>query len=90
MIKRLDYKVPGGKLIRIKADLENGQIRVIAISGDFFIHPEDVLTGLEDSLKGILVSDVHALSDAIDSALAAATLIGFSKQDILTCISRID
>jgi hypothetical protein len=42
------YKVPGGKLLKIKLTPSEGRIRAIVIKGDFFLHPEETLIALED------------------------------------------
>jgi lipoate-protein ligase A len=58
MIKEMDYKVPNGKLIRVKADVkadvENNLLllRDVKITGDFFLHPEESIEKIENSLKG--------------------------------------
>lgn len=46
-----DYKAPGGKLLRIRLRQENGIIRSVKISGDFFLVPEDSLVKLEKILE---------------------------------------
>jgi lipoate-protein ligase A len=44
-------KVPGGKLLRIKVDYDD-KINNVKITGDFFIHPEESVTEIENLLKG--------------------------------------
>ena len=46
------YKVPDGKLIKVSLELKEGKIAIIRITGDFFIHPEEWVASLEDSLAG--------------------------------------
>jgi hypothetical protein len=41
-----EEKVPGGKLVRVTV-LPDGQVE---ISGDFFMHPEEGITLIEDAL----------------------------------------
>jgi hypothetical protein len=41
-----EEKVPGGKLVRVSRG-RNGRIEV---SGDFFLHPEESITLIEDAL----------------------------------------
>jgi lipoate-protein ligase A len=52
-----DYKVIGGKLLRVRISLENREacqyISSISITGDFFMHPEQAIEGLERALTGI-------------------------------------
>ena len=47
-----DYKVMGGKLVRVRMIEENGTVKSVQISGDFFLVPEDSLPQLEKVLKG--------------------------------------
>ena len=47
---RSEYKVPGGKLLRAKAEAEAGKIKFLQVSGDFFMSPETDLEELEDPL----------------------------------------
>src|SRR4051794_30949479 len=48
-----DYKTPGGKLIRVDFEVENGSLRDIVVSGDFFLYPDDALAEITGSLDGI-------------------------------------
>ncbi len=52
MILTSEYKVPGGKLIRIRMELEDEVIKRIKITGDFFIYPEETIERLEEELTG--------------------------------------
>ncbi|MFX0068561.1 MAG: lipoate protein ligase C-terminal domain-containing protein [Candidatus Hodarchaeota archaeon] len=49
---KAELKVPGGKLIRADISVKDGRIGRIVITGDFFLHPEDVLEQLEEKLLG--------------------------------------
>jgi len=51
-VKRFEYKVPGGKLLRAKLEIENGRITSLQLSGDFFMEPETDLEELEMKLTG--------------------------------------
>jgi lipoate-protein ligase A len=51
-VKRFEYKVPGGKLLRAKLEIENGRIMALQLSGDFFMEPETDLEELETKLTG--------------------------------------
>ena len=52
-----DYKVPGGKLLRVTLTLDESSspptIAEIALHGDFFMHPEDAIETLEGQLIGL-------------------------------------
>lgn len=52
MLGKAELKIPGGKLVRAHISVEDGKIRRIIITGDFFLHPEDVLEQLEERLLG--------------------------------------
>ena len=48
-----DYKVRGGKLLRVRLQVdEDTCIAEIRITGDFFMHPEEALEMLEQALLG--------------------------------------
>ncbi len=55
-----DYKVPGGKLLRITLTLDEDKappcIADISINGDFFMHPESAIEDLEQRLIGAVCS----------------------------------
>ncbi|MCX6648657.1 MAG: hypothetical protein NTV61_04630 [Candidatus Bathyarchaeota archaeon] len=51
-MKRFEYKVPGGKLLRAKLEIEDGKIKFIQLTGDFFMEPETDLEELEVRLVG--------------------------------------
>ena|SRR3989338_4347317 len=44
-------KVEGGKLVRVAIDFD-AKISHIAITGDFFLHPEEEISAIEQSLIG--------------------------------------
>jgi hypothetical protein len=60
-LKRFEYKVPGGKLIRAKVDVVDGSIKFLQLTGDFFMQPETDLEELEKELidKEVDVATVH-------------------------------
>jgi lipoate-protein ligase A len=52
------YKAPGG-LIRAVAEVREGVIADISLSGDFFFYPADRLADLERALVGVRVEEVE-------------------------------
>lgn len=82
-----DYKVPGGKLLRIKMTVEDDKISSILIMGDFFLHPEDTIVAIEKSLIGVNLGR-EGLLRSINSAMAdkSAVLIGAAPEDIVNAI----
>jgi hypothetical protein len=51
MLKKFEYKVPGGKLLRAKLETTEGRISFIQLTGDFFMEPETDLEELEARLR---------------------------------------
>ena len=51
--KRL--KVPGGKLLVVKAEAKGGKVVKVFIEGDFFLHPEDKLELIEKALPNTAI-----------------------------------
>lgn len=59
MQSRSEEKVSGGKLLRVKVEFDggiDGKISSVAITGDFFLYPEEKLKEIEQTLKGISTS----------------------------------
>ncbi|HTX73015.1 MAG TPA: hypothetical protein VMC79_09345 [Rectinemataceae bacterium] len=78
---RLDYKVPGGKLIRIRIELESGRVRLLRVSGDFFAHPEALFEAAEASLVDCSVEGLPAAAEAAFGS-GGLTLFGAAPRDI--------
>ncbi len=82
-----DHKVPGGKLVRIKMRVHDDRVTFIQILGDFFLHPEEAITALENAIVGKELSEPILLA-AIESALQSETarLIGADSNDLVKAI----
>ena len=81
-------KVAGGKLVRVKVDFDK-VINSIQITGDFFLHPEDAVEGMENAIVG---SDVDVSQEVLKNKLDEVIekydvmLVGFSSEDIARLI----
>jgi len=76
-------KIKGGKLVCIEVALEADKVRSVSITGDFFLHPEDRIASLEESLVGTPASISQSEAEGrIKSALGDAQLIGASCEDL--------
>ena len=53
------YKTPGGKLVQVDFEVEGGTLRRVEVSGDFFLYPEDALTGITAALEGAPATASH-------------------------------
>ena len=50
------YKVPDGKLLKIKLEYDTkNQIKNLKITGDFFAYPEEAIELIEEKLKNSLL-----------------------------------
>ncbi len=87
-MKRCEYKVPGGKLICAKVDVEDGKITWLQISGDFFLLPETDLEDLEGQLLGLDASP-KSVKEKVVSFFAErkTTLVGASAEDFAHIIN---
>lgn len=91
---RGEYKVPGGKLVAVDVDVEDGRLAHVRVSGDFFLEPDAALEDIDAALNGLPAeSDAGQLAQAIEHALAArfdgrAALIGFSPRAVGVAVRR--
>ncbi|MFW9850578.1 MAG: lipoate protein ligase C-terminal domain-containing protein [Candidatus Thorarchaeota archaeon] len=81
------YKVPNGKLIKVKLSIKGDSIETIILTGDFFLHPEVVLDEIEKGLIGVNL-DETSIRSSIDQILRnnGAVLIGASSTDFAHAI----
>lgn len=86
-MRKPEFKVKDGKLIKVDLFADLGKIRQIKITGDFFLHPEDTIDKIETALKGQRI-DESVLSSLIGKILDKneATLLGASAEDFAKCI----
>lgn len=57
---RAEYKVHGGKLVAAEAHLVQGHIVGVKITGDFFMHPEEAIIDLENTITGITQEELDS------------------------------
>ena len=81
---RAGKKVPGGKLLRVEFYCNGAVITSAKITGDFFLHPEEGLSHLEDALLG----GMRTMQQRLDTAVSEhdLELIGFSVVDIIELV----
>lgn len=81
------YKIPGGKLVKIKLWVDSERIERVTILGDFFLHPEDTIQKIETSLVGIeLNKDTIAKVIAEVIKESDATFIGANSDNLSKAI----
>lgn len=86
MTVKATLKAPGEKLIRIRLELQADEVREAAISGDFFIHPEESVSILEEALlvlPGTQEELLKRLRGVVE--LGGLELVGISAESIASC-----
>ena len=85
----MERKVKGGKMVKIKARIEEGVIKDIKITGDFFVYPEVGVEDIEQAVIG-LRRDKEVIKNEIRKVLRekGIRLIGFSEEDVAEMISQ--
>ncbi len=86
-VRSADYKAPGGKLVRVRLRQEEGEIRSVKISGDFFLIPEEGLPKLEKALEGapLRESELRLLVERFFKATHTQGL-GVSSEDFVKAL----
>ncbi|NLU81241.1 biotin/lipoate A/B protein ligase family protein [Rhodococcus sp. HNM0569] len=87
---RGEYKVPGGKLVVVDVEVEDGRLSQVSLSGDFFLEPDEALGDITAAVTGMPTSaDAAQLGHAITGALDdGASLIGFTPESVGVAIRR--
>jgi lipoate-protein ligase A len=87
MIARHDYKIPGGKLLRVEVEVESGVVLRAIVRGDFFAHPEEAFEAAEADLTGL---PVDRLGDAALSLFSKPPLklFGATPADIAQVLTE--
>ena len=83
----VDYKAPGGKLLRVRLKETDGRIESAKISGDFFLITEDSLPKLEMMLEDVPLKEkeLKLLVDRFFRGTSAQGL-GVSPDDFVKAI----
>ncbi len=86
---RCEYKVPGGKLLRAKAEARDGKLSFVQVTGDFFMTPETDLEKMEEQLVGMEAEESRILDAVCGFFEDRGTVItGASPSDIASVIIR--
>lgn len=89
MIYQASKKVKDGKLLRVKIKADQF-IQDIQISGDFFLHPEDAITHIEQNLKNLhRDTGPDEITARIENTLAkhSGAFIGLTPGDLAETIT---
>ncbi|MCC2591927.1 lipoate--protein ligase family protein [Tessaracoccus sp. OS52] len=87
---RGEYKVPGGKLVAVEVEVADGRLSRAALSGDFFLEPDEALDDINDALVGLPESaSVADIATAISNRLRTGTnMIGFNPEAVGIAVRR--
>lgn len=88
MIFQAKQKVKEGKVVKVEVNCDN-VISDIKITGDFFIHPEDILDEIEKSIIGLERSaSIETITSNIKSRIEDrdVQMIGISPESIAMLI----
>ncbi|MFE0098825.1 lipoate--protein ligase family protein [Streptomyces sp. NPDC059009] len=85
-----EYKVPGGKLVVVDLDVEDGVLRRVRVAGDFFLEPDDAFEVLSHALEGAPAdTDTAGLAARIDAALPEGTVMyGLTSEGVGVAVRR--
>ncbi|MEM2699198.1 MAG: lipoate protein ligase C-terminal domain-containing protein [Candidatus Bathyarchaeia archaeon] len=89
LVLKAEHKVEGGKLIKVQLEREDNKIKAIKITGDFFMHPEELIDELEKSLIGCSIEE-SAITEIIKRFIEekGVILLGVAPEDFAKCIVR--
>jgi lipoate---protein ligase len=85
-----EYKVPGGKLVVVDLQVDDGVIRDFHLAGDFFLEPDDALPLIDDAVNGLRAdTDSAGIASAVRQALPeGAVLLGFTPEAVGVAVRR--
>ncbi|MFH8344336.1 biotin/lipoate A/B protein ligase family protein [Streptomyces sp. NPDC018045] len=85
-----EYKVPGGKLVVVDLDNQDGMLRNVRVAGDFFLEPDEALTAIDHALEGAPAdTDAAGLAARIEAALPPHTVMyGITAEGVAISVRR--
>jgi lipoate-protein ligase A len=90
MIAHASQKVREGKLVKVEVEYDNA-ITKLKITGDFFLHPEDILEKIEKSMLGVKKdAGMETIASKIQRIVSAhdAQMVGLSPQSLALVIKE--
>mgnify|MGYP001245882404 FL=1 len=87
---RGEYKVPGGKLVAVDVEVSGGRITGAALSGDFFLEPDEALEDVNGALVGLAASTgVEEIARAVQGVLGPQVrMVGFDAEAVAIAVRR--
>jgi len=87
---RGEYKVPGGKLVAVDVQVDDGVLSSVHVSGDFFLEPDDALERIDAALLGRpAAATVAELTRAVESGVGeGVAMVGFTPESVAIAVRR--
>jgi hypothetical protein len=87
MEAEVSLKVPDGKMVKIRVEVENQETIDAEIRGDFFLEPPEKLGELEEKLTGLPEeTPTEVITERLEEV--DAELIGFSRKNIAEALRK--
>lgn len=85
-----EFKVPGGKLVVVDFEVDDGKVRDFRLSGDFFLEPDDALELINQAVEGVSTSaTIEQIGGLIADALPSGVqLLGFTPDSVGVAVRR--
>ncbi|MFC4202573.1 lipoate protein ligase C-terminal domain-containing protein [Candidimonas humi] len=85
-----EYKIPGGKLVVVDLRVEQGRLRDVQLSGDFFLEPPEALDAINAALIGLACdASAAALQAAVQAALGPDVMMyGITIEGVAVVVQR--
>lgn len=85
-----EYKMPGGKLVIVEFAVDDGCLRDVVVSGDFFLYPDEVLVDITRALDGLPAgAEDDAVAAAVRAAISpGAEMLGVTPEGIAIAVRR--
>ncbi|MGK5639898.1 lipoyl protein ligase domain-containing protein [Streptomyces sp. URMC 126] len=85
-----EYKVPGGKLVVVDLEVEDGALRDVRVAGDFFLEPDEALFEINRALEGADAGlSAQELAARVDAALPEGTVMfGLTSEAVGVAVRR--
>lgn len=90
-MKQASRKVPGGKLIRLKAGIKEGKLSAPQLSGDFFLSPPEAIKQLEEAMEGWPVEEAKELEEVLGYVIEREhiSIQGFTAKDVALLVEEL-
>jgi len=79
-------KEKGGKLVQVRVEVDEDKVLKVRITGDFFLHPEEVLEEMEESFVGMGVfEEEEMILESVKKVIEEreAILVGFTVEGLV-------